>query len=124
MLSRATSSAGVDRSRDRGEQIFRMGVLVGRHLQRDALVQSVGADPVEVGTGHLKNGDTGIGCPADGFGQTLVGFGAQRHVERRGGNARAQTFDHRVAAEDNLGLVSLPCRRVRFLLAAARLAAG
>ena len=37
-----------------GEQVVGMGVVVRRHLQRDALVQSVGADPVQVVLGTSR----------------------------------------------------------------------
>ena len=87
------------------EQVVGMGVLVGRHLQRDALVQAVGADPIEVAARHLEDRDAGIGCAPYGFGQSLVGLGAERDIQRGGGHSGAQTLQHRVAAEHDLGVV-------------------
>ena len=74
------------------EQVVGMGVVVGRHLQRDALMQVVGGHPVQVGTRHLEDGDTGIGCSRDGFGAPLVGFGCRvRRRARSPGHLRAGT---------------------------------
>ena len=95
------------------EQVVGMGVVVRRHLQRDALVQAVGAHPVQVVTRHLEDRDAGIGCARDGFGEPLVGLGAERDVQRGRGHPGAQALQHRVAAEHDLGVVGLlagrPC---------------
>ncbi len=104
-----------------------MRVVVRRHLQRDALVQTVGAHPVQVDARHLEDGDPGIGCARDGFGHPLVGLRAERDVERGGGDTCAQALDHRVATEHDLGVVGLRCCRRRcccLAALAARLAAG
>ncbi len=104
-----------------------MGVVVGRHLQRDALVQSVGGDPVQVGARHLQDRHAGIGCEPYRFGEPLVGLGAQRDVQRGRGNPRAQAFQHRVAAQHDLGRRRVCAFRWPAPLGcglAARLAAG
>ncbi len=61
--------------------------------------------PIQIGARHLEDRDAGIGCAPYGFGQPLVGLGAERHVERGRGHAGAQAFQHRIAAEHDLGVV-------------------
>src|SRR6185312_5711330 len=90
-----------------------MGVLIRRNLQRDTLMQSVGADPIQVGAGDLEYRDTGIGCAADGFGEPVVGVSTQRYVESGRGHTRTQAFDDWVSPENHLGIVGLLRGRTR-----------
>ena len=70
-------------------------------------MQAVGRDAVQVVARHLEDRDPLVRSDLHGFGQTLVGVGAQRHVQRRRRHSRAQAFQHRVAAQHGLGVVGL-----------------
>ena len=68
-------------------------------------MQAVGGHPVQVGARHFEDGDTGIGCQRDGFGEPLVGLGSEGDVERGRRNTGAQAFQHRVSAQHRLDVV-------------------
>ena len=86
----------------RGQQIVGVGVVVGRDLQRDALMHAVGGDAVQVVARHLEDRDARVGGGLHGLGQTFIRIRAQRHVQRRGRHPGAQAFDHGVAPEHDL----------------------
>ena len=87
-----------------------MGVLIRRHLQRDALMQPVGGDAIQIVPWHLKDGDAGIGGQSYGFAEPFVGLGAECDVQRGGGHPGPQALEHRIAAEHDLGVVGLAGR--------------
>lgn len=97
------------------QQIIGMGVVVRRHLQRDALMKMVGGHPVQIGPGHFENRNSGVGGSRDGLGQSLVRFDTKRDVERRRRHAGPQAFQHRVAAQHGFGFVSAASGRPALL---------
>ena len=124
MLSNATSSAGALSLRRVRQQVVGMRVLIRRHLQRDALMQSVGGDAIQIVTRHLEDRDARIGCESYGFGEPLVGLGAQRDVQRGGGHPGPQALQHRIAAKHDLGVVGLAGRPPLLLLGLGRAFGG
>ena len=75
------------------EQVVGVSVGVGRNLQRDALMQTVGSDPIQIVARHFEDRDARISRDPDGFGEPLVGLGAQRDVQRGGRHPGAQALD-------------------------------
>ena len=61
------------------EAMRTMGVSIRRHLQRDALMQPVGGDAIQIVPWHLKDGDAGIGGQPYGFAEPFVGLCAVEH---------------------------------------------
>ncbi len=51
-----------------GQQVVGVGVGVRRHLQRDALMESVGGDPIQIVTRHFEYRNPRIGCDPYGLG--------------------------------------------------------
>ena len=61
-----------------GQQIVGVGVVVGRNLKCNALVQTVGGHLVQVGPRHFQDRQSGISRAGYRFGQPLVGLGGPR----------------------------------------------
>ena len=85
--SSATIRPGVGRLRGDLEELVGMRVLVGRHGERDALVQRAARDPVEVAAGHLQDRHARLGGQVHGLGDAFVGRAAHRDRERQRGDA-------------------------------------
>ena len=81
-------------------------------------------DPIQVVPWHLEYRDAGIGCHSYGFGEPLVGLGAQCDVQRGRGHPGPQALQHRIAAEHDLGLVGLAGRPPLLLLGLGRAFGG
>ena len=96
-----------------------MRVLVGTHPKRDALVNRIARQPVELGQPGLEDRDPRIGCQLHGFRDAFVLLRPARDVEGHCRNPRPQRLHDGVAARDHLrSLAAAPGRQV---LAAGRL---
>ena len=111
------TALGRGASLDLVEKLERVRVLVRRHLEREALVHGVGhGKAVELGAHDLEHRNAATGRQREHLFDALVHLEARRDVERRGGDARAERFEHRVAAGHDLAVVAgllLRARRSR-----------
>jgi hypothetical protein len=89
------------------EQLDRVRVLVGRHLECEALVHAaLAGEAVELGPHDLEHGDAAVGGDLHRLLHPVVHLDARGDVEGRGGDAGAQRLDDGVAAGHDLGLVA------------------
>jgi hypothetical protein len=94
------------------DEVARVGVLVGRHLHRQALVHRAVGEPVELPAGRLQHGDGALGGELERLTHPVVGVDPAGDVHRRHGHVGAQRLEHRVAPGDHLA--------ARLVLARAR----
>jgi hypothetical protein len=91
-----------------------VGVDVLRHRQDQPLVDAVLGHAVELGLGHLEDGDAGADGQAHRLAPAVVGLELRLDVERGRGHLGAQGLDHGVAAHEHAA------RRTTTASAAAR----
>ena len=100
--------------RGEAEEVVRVGVLVGRDPGGQALVDGTSGHPVELGSGHLEQGDPGLGGEREGVTETAVALGALGDVHAVDRYPGAQHLDHGVASCHPLGVRPLRGRRRGF----------
>src|SRR5690606_32306026 len=88
------------------EQIVGVGVVVGRELDRDALVHRATRQPVELGARHLEQRDAGTDGEPQRLAYAVVAVDPTGDVERLGRRARPRRLHDRVAPDDPLRLVA------------------
>jgi hypothetical protein len=87
------------------DEVHRVGVLIGRHRQGEALVDRTVGEPVELDPRRLEHGETLLGGEGVGLLHPVVGLEIELHVQRLAGHARAERLDDGVATDDELGAV-------------------
>ena len=70
-----------------------MGVLVGRNLQREALVGGAIGEAVELVPGDLQEGDAAVGGHLDGLADAVIAVDALGDVQRARRNFGSQGLD-------------------------------
>ena len=104
--SSATISGGSPARRGQVEQVVRVGVLVGRDLEREALVHGAVGHPVELVAGHLEHRDAAVGGHPEHLAQPVVALGLLGDVQRRHRDVGLQRLDDGVAPGHPLGVAS------------------
>src|SRR5690606_1470738 len=87
------------------DEVRRVGVVVGRDLQGDALVDGALGEPVELVAGDLHEGDPAVGGDFDAVTYAVVVVDAVGHVEGVGRDPGLEGFQDGVAAADVFGRV-------------------
>src|SRR5690606_21566149 len=87
------------------DEVRRVGVVVGRDLQGDALVDGALGEPVELVAGDLHEGDPAVGGDFDAVSYAVVVVDAVGHVEGVGRDPGLEGFQDGVAAADVFGRV-------------------
>ena len=82
-----------DAGRLRVDEVAGVGVLVGRHLQGQALVDRAVGEPVELAAGRLEDGDAALGRDLERLADPVVGVDPAGDVHRRDRDVGAQRLD-------------------------------
>ena len=100
----------VERDKERGrvevggvrEEVVDVRVRVGRHLQREPLVDRSAAEPVDLGPRRLEQRHAARVGELEGLAHPVVAVDAHRDEQRGGRDAGPQRLDHAVAPRDEL----------------------